>query len=114
MLDFKPVSYRLPVAPPRVLRQAPNHSFGLGSSSPYKIGQTFDQLFSWGYVTGDIIRLLFHGTTAALGYHVWLKDKGFWKYFGLLLAFGQTVGGICDVISLGKRIAGTHPPEMGH
>lgn len=103
MLDFKPVSYRLPVTPPRVVRQAPTHS--------YQLSQTFEGVLGWSGYAGDSLRFLFHGTTAALGYHVWLHDKGFWKYFGLFLGIGQTVGAICDAISLGKRIAGTHPPE---
>lgn len=103
MLAYKPVSYRLPVAPPRVVRQAPTHS--------YHLSQAFEGVFGWPGYVGDSIRLVFHGTTAVLGYHVWLTDKGPWKYLGLFLGVGQTVGAICDLISVGKRIAGTHPPE---
>lgn len=103
MLAYKPVSYRLAVAPPRVLRQAPR--------SQYQLAQRFENVFGWNDATGDILRAVFHTTTAALGYHVWLHDKGFWKYFGLILGLGQTVGAIADLISLGKRIAGTHPVE---
>lgn len=103
MVPWNPVAFRPAVALPTVRRQAPAQSWILG--------QTFDQLFKWSSSTGDLIRLLFHGTTAALGYHVWVVDKGFWKYFGLFLALGQTVGALCDVISLGQRVAGTHPPE---
>jgi hypothetical protein len=103
MLDFKPVPFRLPVAPPRVQRQAPRNS--------PELGQRFEQVLGWNNATGDSLRFVFHGTTAALGFHVWITDKGFWKYFGLFLGIGQTVGAICDAISLGKRIAGTHPPE---
>ncbi len=107
MLDFKPVPYRLPVTPPRVVRQAPQNAYG---PRPYSLGQQFEGVMGWPGYVGDTIRLVFHGTTAALGYHVWLTDKGFWKYFGLFLGIGQTVGAICDGISLGKRVAGTHPP----
>jgi hypothetical protein len=103
MLAYRPVTYRLAVAPPRVLRQAPR--------SQYQLAQRFEEVFGWSDASGDILRTLFHSTTAALGYHVWLNDKGFWRYFGLILGFGQTIGAICDVISLGKRIAGTHPPK---
>jgi len=103
MLDFKPVPFRLPVTPPRVLRQAPG--------SQYQLAQRFENVLGWNDATGDVLRALFHTTTAALGYHVWINDKGFWKYFGLILGFGQSVGAICDLISLGKRIAGTHPTE---
>lgn len=111
MLDFKPVPFRLPVTPPRVLRQAPKTSSGLGHPSHYNLSQRFEQVLGWNDATGDVLRALFHTTTAALGYHVWINDKGFWKYFGLVLGFGQSVGAICDLISLGKRIAGTHPAE---
>lgn len=103
MLDFKPVPFRLPVAPPRVLRQAPESSSHLG--------QRFEQVLGWGNYTGDILRLLFHGASATLSYHVWITGKGSWRYFGLFLGIGQTVGAICDAISVGKRIAGTHPPD---
>lgn len=106
MLDFKPVPFRLPSAPPRVLRQAPR-------PSP-QLSQRFEQVLGWNNATGDALRFIFHGTTAALGYHVWITDRGFWKYFGLFLGIGQTVGAICDAISLGKRIAGTHPPDTGY
>lgn len=103
MLNYRPVSYRLPVTPPRVVRQAPKYS--------YQLSQSFAGVFGWPGYAGDGIRLIFHGTTAALGYHVWITEKGFWKYFGLFLALGQTAGALCDLISVGKRIAGTHPPE---
>lgn len=100
MIKYRPALLRPAVTSPTIWRRA-----------PYVLGQTFDSLFEWGPVAGDTIRLLFHGATAALGYHVWLKDRGFFKYFGLVLALGQTVGALCDVISLGQRYFGTHPPE---
>lgn len=109
MLAYKPVSYRLAVAPPRVLRQAPR-SVGLGRPS-YRLSQRFEDVLGWSGAAGDGLRTIFHTATAILGFHIWITDKGFWKYFGLLLGVGQTVGGICDLVSLGKRIAGTHPPE---
>lgn len=105
MVGYKPIAFRPTGSSPLFRRQA------LSRSTRATLGQTFDQLFSWSSATGDMIRLLFHGATAALGYHVWIMDKGFWKYFGLLLGVGQTVGAICDVISLGQRVLGTHPPE---
>lgn len=101
MVPFAPVAYRPAVVSPTMRRQAPRH----------QLSQTFDSLFGWSSMTGDVIRLAFHSTTAILGYHVWLKDKGFFKWFGLALAFGQTVGALCDAISLIQRAAGTHPPE---
>src|SRR5688572_18629131 len=101
MLPFSPVAYRSAVTSPTIRRQAP----------AYSLGQTFDQMFSMSPAVGDGFRLIFHGATAVLGYRVWLKDTGFFKYFGLFLALGQTVGAICDVISLAERALGTHPPE---
>lgn len=114
MLAYKPVSYRLAVAPPRVLRQAPKTSVGLGHPSSHVLGQRFEDVLGWSGAAGDLLRTGFHTATAVLGYRVWIADKGFWKYFGLILAVGQTVGAICDLISLGKRIAGTHPAETEH
>jgi hypothetical protein len=102
MLDFKPVPFRLGVPSPPIRRQVPARK---------NLSQTFDGYFGWPPAAGDAVRLLFHGSTAALGYHVWVKDRGFFKWFGLALALGQTVGAICDAISLIQRAAGTHPPE---
>lgn len=102
MTSYRPPAFRKIVSSPTLRRQA-----------RFELGQTFDSLFKWSSGAGDGIRLLFHGATAALGYHVWIKDKGFWKYFGLLLGIGQTMGAICDVISLAQRALGTHPPENG-
>jgi hypothetical protein len=102
VIAFKPVAFRpTAVSSPALGRYGPK----------FTLSQTFDELFKWSSATGDSIRLIFHGATAALGFHVWIKDKGFFKWFGLLLAVGQTVGAICDVVSLVQRAAGTHPPE---
>lgn len=105
MVPYTPMAFRPAVTLPTVRRQA--------LARNYSIGQTFDGLFAWSGAVGDSIRLVFHGATAALGFHVWITDKGFWKYFGLLLGVGQTVGALCDLISVGQRITGTHPPEPG-
>ncbi|SRR5579871_2215178 len=101
MLTYAPPAYRPAVASPTIRRQA--QRFGLA--------QTFDQYFGWPPAAGDMVRLLFHGSTAVLGFHVWKSDTGFFKWFGLLLGVGQTVGAICDLLSLIQRAAGTHPPE---
>lgn len=105
-MRYAPVAYRPAVASPTIRRQAPNLAPG-----SLTLGQRFDELLNWSPVAGDLLRLSFHSATAALGLHVWLRDKGFWRYFGLFLGIGQTVGAICDAISLGQRIAGTHPPD---
>lgn len=101
MLRYAPPAYRPAVSSPTIGRQA----------SHFSLGQTFDQYFSWPPAVGDGVRLIFHGATAFLGFRVWHKDTGFWKWFGLLLAIGQTVGAICDTMSLVERLIGTHPPE---
>jgi hypothetical protein len=104
MVPFAPVAFRPAVTLPTVRRQAPRK---------YPVlGQRFEDVLGWDGMTGDLLRTIFHTTTAVLGFHVWVNDKGFWKYFGLILGLGQTVGAICDIISVGKRLTGTHPPEV--
>lgn len=102
MVPFAPVAFRPAVSSPTARRQA---------AGKYSLSQTFDGYFGWSPAAGDTVRLVFHTATAALGFHVWVKDKGFFKWFGLALAFGQTVGAICDAVSLIQRASGTHPPE---
>ena len=102
MVPFAPIAFRPAVSSPTARRQAP---------AKYSLSQTFDGYFGWSPAAGDAVRLAFHSATAALGFHVWVSDKGFFKWFGLALAFGQTVGAICDAMSLIERAVGTHPPE---
>lgn len=120
MVPFAPVAFRPAVTSPAARRLGQNSSWissrpafpMMGRQAPrYQLSQSFDQLFSWSPAVGDTIRLAFHSATAVLGFRVWIKDKGFFKWFGLALALGQTVGAICDVISLVQLAAGTHPPE---
>jgi hypothetical protein len=102
MLQYAPPAYRpTVVTSPTMRRQAPR----------LVLGQQFENYLGWPAPVGDGIRLIFHGATAALGYHIFKIDKGFWKWFGLLLGIGQTVGFICDAMSLFERAIGTHPPE---
>jgi hypothetical protein len=104
MLQYNPGAFRPAVViSPTMRRQAPG-SF---------LGQRFDQLLDWGPVAGDILRLIAHGMAGYLGYYVWLTapKKSFPRYFGLAMGLVQTFGALCDVISLGQRAAGTHPPE---
>lgn len=103
MLAFQPVACR-PSAPSPRLGQ---YGLALGPS----LGKTFDEFFGISAALGDVVRLGFHGATAALGYHVFTTGSGFFKWFGIFLSAGQAVGAICDVISLVQRLAGTHPPE---
>lgn len=102
MLKYAPAAYRpAVVTSPTMRRQAPR----------FVLAQTFDGYFHWSPAVGDGVRLIFHGATAILGFRVFKAETGFWKYFGLLLGVGQTVGFICDAMSLVQRAVGTHPPE---
>lgn len=100
MLKYAPPVYRpAVVASPTIRRQAIN------------LGQTFDNYLGMSSAMGDGIRLVFHGATAALGFRVFKSEAGFWKWFGLILGIGQTIGFVCDAMSLVQRAIGTHPPE---
>lgn len=103
MIRFIPVAFRPVVSSPTIRRQAQNKA----------LGQTFDSLLSWGPVVGDALRLGAHGLASYIGFYVWLTapKKSAARYLGLIMGLSQTFGAICDVISLGQRVAGTHPPE---
>jgi hypothetical protein len=101
MLRYAPPAYRPAVSSPTIRRQPRR----------LVLSQTFDQYFSWPPAAGDVVRLVFHSATAVLGFHVYKNDTGFFKWFGLLLGVGQSVGAVCDALSLIQRAAGTHPPE---
>lgn len=76
------------------------------------MGQTFEQIVGWPGWAGDLLRLTFHSGTTFLGLHVGLESKeGFIKYLAWVLAVGNGLAAIADVISLMKRAFGTHPPE---
>lgn len=104
MMPFNPGAFRpVAVSSPTARRQVPSSV----------LGQKFDEMMAWGPVAGDILRLIAHGMAGYLGYYVWLTapKRSFPKYFGLAMGLVQTFGALCDVISLGQRAAGTHPPE---
>lgn len=109
MLPYNPGTFRpVAVSSPTARRQVPGSALG-----QYVLAQRFDELFDWGPVAGDLLRLAAHGMAGYLGYYVWLTapKKSFPRYFGLAMGVVQTFGALCDVISLVKRAAGTHPPE---
>lgn len=107
MVPYAPAAYCPPASSPRL------GQYGQSWHVPrhYSLSASFDEYFGWSPAVGDTVRLAFHGATAALGFRVWLTDRGFFKYFGLFLALGQTVGAICDVVSLVQRATGKHAPE---
>lgn len=100
MLRFEPLAYR-PAAPPPALGRYGNKF----------LSQPFESYLGLSTTAGDVIRLVFHGATAALGMRAFLSDRGFFKWFGLVLGVGQGVGFVLDVVSLVERAVGTHPPE---
>ena len=80
------------------------------SFSP-SLGQTFDEMLGLPAESGDILRLVYHTGGTWLGFYVALQPKNptFVKAVGWVLALGMGLAGVLDVVSLGKRIAGTHP-----
>jgi hypothetical protein len=116
-LDLKPGGSVLQYKVANLRPYAPSASLGAT-----KVGQTFDEIAGFGPVAGDIIRLVFHGIATYLGIWVGLNinkvktgnktTKAVTGGLGWALAAGQGLGAIADVISLGKRALGTHPPEQ--
>lgn len=96
------------------------YAASLGANPP-KLAQTFDQIIGWTPLMGDVLRLTFHGIATYLGIWVGLNinkvktgnktTKTVTAALGWALAGGQGLGAIADIISLGKRALGTHPPE---
>lgn len=85
--------------------------YDLGVRHP-KLSQTFDQIMGWPPAAGDILRLLFHGGTTWLGITVGSRDRNKWvSGIAWVLAVGNGLAAIADVVSLMKRATGTHPPE---
>jgi hypothetical protein len=78
----------------------------------YHLNQTFDEIAGLPKWSGDVLRLIFHGGTTWLGITVGLKDKNPWvSGIAWVLAVGNGLAGVADLISLAKRVAGIHPPE---
>jgi hypothetical protein len=85
--------------------------YDLGGRRP-SLNQTFDQLVGWPAFMGDILRVIFHGGTTWLGITVGLKEKNQWvSGIAWVLAVGNGLAGVADLISLVKRAAGVHPVE---
>lgn len=74
------------------------------------LNQTFEEVVGWPAWVGDVLRLSFHGGTTYLGIKVGLAERsGFLKYFSWVLGVGNGLAAIADIISIGKRLTGTHP-----
>ncbi len=81
---------------------------------PYSpaLGQTFDEMLGFTPALGDVLRFVYHSGGAWLGVYVGQKEKsGLLSNIGWVIGIGMGVAAILDVVSLGKRICGTHPPE---
>lgn len=112
MNQFRPIAFR-----PYV----PYHSPTLGAQGHKQLAQTFDDYLKIGPAAGDVLRLVFHGIAVYLGVwvglnakHLQTKNKTVKKatvILGWVLAGGQGLGALADVISLAQRALGTHPPE---
>jgi hypothetical protein len=101
VLDYQPPAFRPPV---------PSPTLGL---KPRQLSQTFDEIMGWHPAAGDVLRLAFHGGTTWLGVRVGLTDKNKWvSGIAWVLAVGNGLAAIADVISLIKRATGTHPPPV--
>lgn len=109
-MNYRPVPFRPYVPSPVTLGQRK------------AMAQTFDEIVGWSPAVGDVLRLTFHSIATYLGIWVGLnghKVKTGSKTvrivtvgLGWALAGAQGLGAIADIISLGKRITGTHPPEQ--
>lgn len=99
MLDYQPLAFRPSVPSPT-----------LGQKTR-QLSQTFDEIMNWHPASGDILRLAFHGGTTWMGIRVGLKEKNPWiAGVAWVLAVGNGLAAVADVISLLKRATGTHPP----
>lgn len=90
---------------------APPH-YDLGGRHPH-VGQTFDEIAGIPKWSGDVLRVIFHGGTTWLGIRVGLREKNKWvSGIAWVLAVGNGLAGIADLISLIKRATGTHPVDQ--
>lgn len=93
MTPYQPVTYRSHVRP--------------------LLGQTFDEILGLPPMGGDLLRFLGHGIGAWFG--VYIGTRGdmsmLLRGVGWVMGAGMGVAAILDLVSVGKRIAGTHPPE---
>lgn len=74
------------------------------------LGQTFDQYLGFSPAMGDALRLAYHAGGTWLGIYVGAKEKGFKSVVGWVLGIGMGIAAGLDLLSLGQRAAGTHPP----
>lgn len=105
MVPYTPRAYR-----PTELSPALGHRHVSILGRSHSLGQTFDQMFGFSPALGDVIRLVGHGAASYIGIYVGMEAKGVTSVIGWVIGIGQGITAICDVISIGQRIAGTHPP----
>lgn len=123
MLTYKPAALYQTVTPPHVSvgrYPGPQAHFSpisrpLSPSLGHKhLSQTFDEIMGWPPATGDLLRLAFHGGTTWMGIRVGTTDKNKWvQGIAWVLAVGNGLAAIADIISLIKRATGTHPAPNG-
>ncbi len=80
-------------------------------TGPRGLGQTFDEMLGFSPAMGDVIRLVYHSGGAWLGFHVALANgkRPVLSTIGWFIGAGMGIAAILDVVSLAKRVCGTHP-----
>lgn len=101
-----PIHARRSLAP---VRPAVRKSIGFAQGPA--MGQTFDELLNFHPAVGDLIRLAAHGGAGWLGIYVGTTQRGFISVAGWVLGVANGIGAALDLVSLGKRVAGTHPEK---
>lgn len=79
-------------------------------AQPFILGQTFDEILGMPASCGDILRLAYHAGGTWLGIRTGMKERGVTSTVGWILGVGMGIAAVLDIVSLGKRVAGTHPP----
>lgn len=120
MLTYKPAALYQSVSPPHASvgrYPGPASHFPPAYRPPTPalghkhLSQTFDEIMGWPPAAGDVLRLMFHGGTTWMGIRVGITDKNKWvSSIAWVLAVGNGLAAIADIISLVKRATGTHPP----
>ncbi len=94
MTPYRPVAYRQ-----------------LRISGSRRLSQTFDEILGIPPAAGDVLRLLGHGAGAWFGLYIGSTAKvgTVVRIIGWVMGTGMGIAALLDVVSLGKRVAGTHP-----
>ena len=91
MRPYRPPAYRQTISP--------------------SLGQTFDELLGLPAAGGDLLRFLGHGAGGWFGLYIGMRPDMSTplRVIGWIMGTGMSLAAILDLVSVGKRIAGTHP-----